>query len=764
MNVFGELPVSPVLKSVVGVLVFIPAFSLSSTGAQAAIIVDNTTLDIDSTTTPFDYLVRNSGVLNVNDAITQSITAQSGSTLNINGATIVGNSGVAGVEITSSRGTIDRADVISDDIGLAVNRSSVAAGGSTVTVSNSQIRGEPVGAQVTGLSSLSLINTQVTGAAGNGIGVNILGGEVNASARTHITGQATGVRMVNDFGNVGTRALSLDNAVVQGVNGSAILVEQGTEATIRVSNGSSLLAGNNILLDVQGASTAAMTVANSTLQGNINIAGNSTANLTFDQGHMTGDVVLVDDPSTATVTLQNNSTFTGRLDQVNGVTINSGSTVTLTGNDTIGALAMGGGNLKFGPDDQPDTFYQLNVGTLVGNPGTNLIMMKGNFASAQHDFLNVTGVATGDFGLAVSASGLDAVSPLALTLVRTGSGHAQFSLVSGPVALGAWSYQLASRSDGEATEWYLDPTTKTVSPGARSVLALFNAPATILYAEGATLRSRMGELRFNGGDSGFWMRTYGNKYNVTDGSGVAYQQTQQGLSLGADVRLGDSQWLAGVMTGYSHSDLNIEQGTSGTIKSYYLGPYVTWLDDESGYYFDALLKFNRFHNDAKVGMSDGTRAKGDYTSNGVSASAEFGRHIKLDQSYFIEPYGKLTTAVIQGKNYDLDNGMHADGDRTRSALAEAGMTVGRNFALGNGRVAQPYVRAAVLHEFINNNRVTVNENNVFNNDLSGTRGQFGVGVALALSKEFQVHADFDYAKGEHIEQPYGVNVGLRWAW
>ena len=421
-------------------------------------------------------------------------------------------------------------------------------------------------------------------------------------------------------------------------------------------------------------------------------------------------------------------------------------------------------SLKFGPDDQPDTFYQLNVGTLVGNPGTNLIMMKGNFASGEHDFLNVTGVATGDFGLAVSASGLDAVSPQALTLVRTGSGPAQFSLVNGPVALGAWSYQLASRSNGEATEWYLDPTTKTVSPGARSVLALFNAPATILYAEGATLRSRMGELRFNGGDSGFWMRTYGNKYNVADGSGVAYQQTQQGLSLGADVRLGDSQWLAGVMTGYSHSDLNIEQGTSGTIKSYYLGPYVTWLDDESGYYFDALLKFNRFHNDAKVGMSDGTRAKGDYTSNGVSASAEFGRHIKLEQDYFIEPYGKLTTAVIQGKNYDLDNGMHADGDRTRSALAEAGMTVGRNFALGNGRVVQPYVRAAVLHEFINNNRVTVNENNVFNNDLSGTRGQLGVGVALALSKEFQVHADFDYAKGEHIEQPYGVNVGLHWAW
>jgi outer membrane autotransporter protein len=720
------------------------------------------TLDIDQNTPLDNYRARNGGVLNSNGANTFEVLINTDAKFNAVGGTYAGRLGNAGVSITNASGNLTDATVTGTRMGMLINRVSGTTTGSNVVISGSRITGITAGIETGGGSLIQLTDTQVTGSGPTGIGLNSFGADVRAAGGS-ITGGATGVRLWADSEGVGDGAnLSLSNVQVQGQTGSAILADAGVTTQIQVLNNTRLLAGNNILLDVKGASTATMTVANSTLQGNINIDGNSTVNLTFDQGHMTGDVVLVDDPSTATVTLQNNSTFTGRLDQVNGVTINSGSTVTLTGNDTIGALAMGGGNLKFGPDDQPDTFYQFNVGTLVGNPGTNLIMMKGNFASGEHDFLNVTGVATGDFGLAVSASGLDAVSPQALSLVRTGSGPAQFSLAGGPVALGAWSYQLASRNDGEATEWYLDPTTKTVSPGARSVLALFNAPATILYAEGATLRSRMGELRFNGGDSGFWMRTYGNKYNVADGSGVAYQQTQQGLSLGADVRLGDSQWLAGVMTGYSHSDLNIEQGTSGTIKSYYLGPYVTWLDAASGYYFDALLKFNRFHNDAKVGMSDGTRAKGDYTSNGVSASAEFGRHIKLDKRYFIEPYGKLTTAVIQGKNYDLDNGMHADGDRTRSVLAEAGMTVGRNFALGNGRVVQPYVRAAVLHEFINNNRVTVNENNVFNNDLSGTRGQLGVGVALALSEAFQVHADLGYGKGEHIEQPHELNVGLRY--
>ncbi|WP_256576060.1 MULTISPECIES: autotransporter outer membrane beta-barrel domain-containing protein [unclassified Pseudomonas] len=731
---------------------------------QAATIVDNTSLNIDSTTTPIDYLVRNNGVLNVNGATTQSITIQSGSTLNINGATVESNPGVEGILVTSSRGTINQASVTSDDIGLAVNRSSIVAGGSTVDVSHSQIRGDVFGAQVTGLSTLSLVNTQVTGTGANGIGVNILGGQVNASVGTQITGQTTGVRMVNDTANVGARTLSLDNATVQGVNGSAILVTSGTNATVNLSNGANLLAGNNNLLDVQGASTAAMSVNNSSLQGNINIAGNSTGNLTFDQGRMTGDV-LVENGSTANVTLQNSSQFTGRLDKVNGVTVNSNSIWTLTGNDTIGTLAMNGGTVRFGAQDVPNTFYQLNVGTLAGSPdGSSTFAMKGNFATGQHDFLNVTGVATGQFGLLVAASGLDAVNPQQLTLVHTAAGDAQFALTGGRVDLGTWSYDLAQRPGGTGgTEWFLDPTTQVISPGASAVLALFNSPITLLYGEASSLRSRMGELRFNGGKSGAWIRTYGNQYNVADGSGVAYKQNQQGLSLGADARLGDSDVLLGVMGGFSESDLNVEQGTSGTVKSYYVGPYVTWMDQDSGYYVDGVLKFNRFRNEAKVGLSDGTRAKGDYDNWGVSASAEVGRHIKLSNDYFIEPFVQFSVAQIQGKRFSLDNDMQADGDRPRSLLGKAGATFGRNFDIGNGAVAQPYVRAAIAHEFANNNEVKVN-NNVFNNDLSGSRAEFGTGVAVALSDKWQVHVDLDYANGKHIEQPWGGNVGLRYSW
>lgn len=176
-----------------------------------------------------------------------------------------------------------------------------------------------------------------------------------------------------------------------------------------------------------------------------------------------------------------------------------------------------------------------------------------------------------------------------------------------------------------------------------------------------------------------------------------------------------------------------------------------------------MAKLNRFQNESKVGLSDGTKAKGKYTNTGGGLSAEFGRNIKLDDGYFVEPYAQLSTVVIQGANYNLDNDLHADGERTRSILAKAGATVGRDIQLDSGSVVQPYLRAAMVHEFANNNKVKVN-NNVFNNDLSGSRAEFGAGMALKLSQNLQLHADLEHSSGGRVEQPWGANLGIRYSW
>jgi outer membrane autotransporter protein len=374
----------------------------------------------------------------------------------------------------------------------------------------------------------------------------------------------------------------------------------------------------------------------------------------------------------------------------------------------------------------------------------------------------VTGNASGNHLVALDSQGTEPVGAGSKSVVHIGSGDATFALAGGSVDLGAFSYDLIQQGNND---WVLDTASRVISPGTQSVMALFNAAPTVWYGELSTLRSRMGEVRMDHGKAGGWIRAYGNKYNVSESSGVAYKQTQQGISLGADAPLpmGDGRWLVGLLGGYSKSDLDLSHGTTGEVDSYYLGAYTTWLDMQSGYYFDGVLKYNRFQNESTVRLSDGQKTKGNYDTNGIGASLEFGRNIKLADDYYVEPYAQLSGVMIDGASYDLDNGLAADGDRAHSLLGKAGATVGRNFTWAEGKTVQPYLRAAYVHEFAKNSDIEVNDNR-FRSDLSGSRGELGAGVAMTVTDKVAMHLDVDYSNGDKIEQPWGINVGARYSW
>jgi outer membrane autotransporter protein len=684
-------------------------------------------------------------------ARTLSIAADR-ATMSLTGASVTATAG-AGVRLLDSHATIANSRIVSNDgAGLQLVRDLNTGGHSVARVSNTQISGTNAGAWVTARSELYLQGSQVKASDSDGWGVLLLNGQLQARDSL-IEGGATGVLVANEnAAQQGVGGLvSLDGTRVVGENGAAIEV-RSAQAQIKVANGSTLHGGNGNLLEVTEGGSATVEVSHSELAGNIQVSDASNLNLTLDQAKMSGDV-QVDALGEASVSLINSAELRGNLHNVQVLHIGTQANWIMGGSNQVAALNLDGGQVSFGDSG---TFHQLDVGTLTGQ-GT--FHMAVDFAAGEGDRLNVSGEAKGEHSLAIKASGLELDPVERVTVVTTGGGDAEFSLLNGPVDLGAFSYGLTK----EGNDWHLDTEKKVISPGTRSVLALFNTAPTIWYGELSSLRTRMGELRYNEGKSGAWGRAYGSKYNVAESSGTAYKQTQQGFTLGADAQLGDSQWLVGVLAGHSKSDLDLSRGTSGTVDSYYAGAYTTWLDQDSGYYFDAVAKVNRFDNKSKVAMSDGSQAKGNYKTNGVGASAEFGRHIKLDDGYFVEPFAQVSAVSIQGASYDLDSGLKAEGDRTTSVLGKAGATVGRNFDLGEGRFAQPYLRAAAVHEFAKNNQVKVNDN-VFNNDLSGSRAEVGAGIAVSLSERLQLHADIDYSNGDKIEKPFGANVGVRFTW
>lgn len=753
-NPISHKPASAVTFNVLALL---PAFFLINTSAMAAIIVgagENRT--IDPTDLVSDYLVQDGGVLNAGAVTTQSLTIQTGSTLNIDGTTVNGLSGFYGIQVSDSQAIINRATVTAGTRALWVARPPSSTQGSTVEATDSRFVGGETGALVTGLSTLTLTNSELIGTNPDSVGLDSRGGDVRALAGTLIRGALAGVRMTNDANGLGTNTLLLDNSTVEALNGSAIVVEGGVQdATIQVQNNSVLRASDGILLKVQGASSAAMNVVGSTLEGNMQVRENSSLNLSFNGASMVGDI-LREDGSSANVSMNNGSSFTGRLND-SDLTLNQ-SSLTMVDNDSIDNLSMNDGLVNFGTPGAQRANRQLDVGTLDGD---GIIGMQGNFQTGESDLLKAN-TANGNFELAVNASGKDATSPRQLTLVQIANNNADFALLGGRVDVGTFEYDLEKRTNasGEA-EYYLNPTARLTS-GAQAVAALFQTALTVSYGELKSLENRMSELQANDKLHGLWVRPYGNKW-IVDGSssGVGYRQQQQGFTMGGDTRLGDSRWTVGMLAGYSKSDLDLAGGTSAEVNSFYFGPYFGWLNPDNGYYVDGALKFNHFRNESKVRMSDGKRAEGDYSNSAVSAIVEGGRNFDLGDGWFAKPSAQVSAAVIQGKNYRLDNDMEAEGDRTHSLRTKLGVMAGRSIDLGDTRV-RPYGRVAMVHEFASNdNSVRVNGNSI-NNNLAGTGFEAGVGMTVSLSEKLNLDVGVDYAKGKNIEQPVAATFGLNY--
>ncbi|MBV7550673.1 autotransporter outer membrane beta-barrel domain-containing protein [Pseudomonas sp. PDM26] len=747
----------PATVTIFKVLTLLPAFFLASPSAMAAIIIGAGQNETIGPADPLsDYVVENGGVLNAVGATTQSLTIQTGSTLNIDGAIVSGNRGSHGILVSESQATLRSATVTADTRALWVSRPNSATQGSTVTVTDSTFHGGETGALATGLSTLTLVNSELRGTNAGSVGLDSRGGDVRALAGTLISGDSAGVRMTNDAGGQGTNTLLLDNSTVEGRSGPAILVERGVQgATIQVQNNSVLRAADGTLLKVQGGSTAAMNVVGSALEGNVQVLQNSSVDLSFNGASMVGDI-LRENGSTASATMNIGSSFTGRLNNSN-LTLNQ-SSLTMVDNDSIDNLSMNDGLVNFGAPGAQRANRQLEVGTLAGN---GIIAMQGNFQTGESDLLKAD-TATGSYELDVNASGKDATSPQQLTLVQIANNQAAFALLGGRVDVGTFEYDLAERTNATGdTEYYLNPTTR-LTPGAQSLAALFQTALTVSYGELKSLENRMSELQADDRRHGLWVRSYGNKWNVDDGSsGVGYRQQQQGFTMGADTRLGDSPWTVGMLAGYSKSDLDLNGGTSAEVNSYYFGPYFGWLNRDTGYYVDGALKFNHFRNESKVRMSDGKRAEGDYSNSAVSAIVEGGRNFDLGDGWFAKPSAQVSAAVIQGKNYHLDNDMEAEGDRTHSLRTKLGVMAGRSIDLGNTQL-RPYGRVAVVHEFASNdNNVRVNGNSI-NTNLAGTGFEAGVGLTASWSENLRFDVGVDYAKGKNIEQPVAVTFGVNY--
>lgn len=439
-----------------------------------------------------------------------------------------------------------------------------------------------------------------------------------------------------------------------------------------------------------------------------------------------------------------------------------------------------------------DTGYStLSVANLSGNGAFTLrtdIVGDGDGVNNAGDKLVVTGTSAGDHSLTVLNRGsLATTGNEILTVVETADGAARFTSAS-EVELGGYLYDV--RKNGNNWELYSSgvyvpppvvpdpdpdpepkpepekpkpkpkpPITTTADAGGN----FLNTGYLINYAETQTLMQRMGDLRQNDGENNAWLRGFGGKFNSFAGGKMSgFGMTYGGTQLGFDKRIApDTPLYIGTFAGLTQGSPDY-RGGDGTVRSYHLGLYTTYMAD-NGFYVDGIAKISRLKNTFSVSDSQNNNVSGDGSSTGVSASVEAGRKFSLSKTgngFYIEPQAQLTYSHQGSTGIHASNGLKIDLGSYDSAIGRAGTLIGYETTTGDNRI-NVYLKTGFVREFQGNTDYKLNGSREAHS-FKGNWWNNGLGISANISKKHTLYAEADSSTGNRFDQ-YQINGGYRFS-
>ncbi|CNK38911.1 autotransporter protein [Yersinia pseudotuberculosis] len=391
---------------------------------------------------------------------------------------------------------------------------------------------------------------------------------------------------------------------------------------------------------------------------------------------------------------------------------------------------------------------QLTMASLNGTGNFNLgsVMQSDSVAP-----LNVSGDANGDFIIAMNSSGQ---APTNLNVVNTNGGDARFALANGPIALGNYMTNLAKDANGN---FVLTADKSAMTPGTAGILAVANTTPVIFNAELSSIQQRLDKQSTETNQSGMWGSYLNNNFEVK-GRAANFDQKLNGITLGGDkaTSLADGVLSIGGFASYSSSDIKTDYQSKGKVDSHSFGAYAQYLAN-SGYYMNAVVKNNQFSQDVNITSINGS-ASGVSNFSGMGIALKAGKHFNFNEAY-VSPYVAMSAFSSGKSNISLSNGMEAQSSSTRSTMGTLGVNAGYRFVMNNGAELKPYAIFSVDHEFAKNNQVTVNQE-VFDNNLSGTHVNTGAGMNVNITPNLSVGSEVKLSSGKDIKTPVTINLNV----
>lgn len=298
----------------------------------------------------------------------------------------------------------------------------------------------------------------------------------------------------------------------------------------------------------------------------------------------------------------------------------------------------------------------------------------------------------------------------------------------------------------------VDSTIKrAVQQHNQAVSSMTNLSLMTWRQENNDMNKRLGEVRASEGSQGIWARmARGQSKYGQQGIKNQYNYYQ----LGYDSKISDDWILGGAFT-YTDGDSSYTNG-SGTNKHTGFAVYGSNLRDD-GSFIDLIAKYAHMKNDFDV---NGGVGSGDYSTNGLSFSAEYGKRFH-QEGYWIEPQAELTYGRVSSADFMTKNGASVHQDSMDSLVGRLGFSLGKDIKQGN-----VYVRASYLYDFQGDTSVTMSKGGAatpFKTDLGGGWWEFGVGTNLDLGHDTHFYLDVETTAGGDVDTPWQWNAGVRYS-
>ena len=257
-----------------------------------------------------------------------------------------------------------------------------------------------------------------------------------------------------------------------------------------------------------------------------------------------------------------------------------------------------------------------------------------------------------------------------------------------------------------------------------------------------------------GEPTGIWARIGGGKYSYS-GSGIDTATDYTRIQGGYDAKISRG-WTVGGQVSYLRGSEDYVFDGSGKVKSFSVGAYGL-KDLGKDQYVHVETQVGRVSNDFTARNEIGEAMSGDTKSNAYSIGVRYGKTLKYDNGFYVEPQAQLNFTHFGGRNFNVGN-VFVNQSSVNSTSGKIGLELGKQFSNGN-----LYTRFAAGHAFTGNVKTAFASGSIAKlteQDLKGTWTELAFGGRYGFNSNNSVFADVATGLSGDLQADWGVNAGF----